>query len=86
MIIEGTVLSKEPDLTAVFDGVQQPYVRLTIARLDRPEVHAEARVVGQSDIPVGVGGRVKLEVTRTITDRKAGVVRFDAKLLDAQPL
>jgi hypothetical protein len=85
MIIEGRVVSKEPGLSAVFAGVEQPYTRVTIARLDHPEVHSEARIVGQSDIPVGVGGRVKLEVTRTITDRKAGVVRFDAKLLEAEP-
>lgn len=85
MIIEGRVLEKEPNLSAVFGGVQQPYVRVTIARLDHPDVHAEARIVGQSDIPVGVGGRVKLDVTRTITDRRAGVVRFDATLLEAEP-
>lgn len=85
MIIEGKVLSKEPDQTAVFEGVQQPYVRVTIARLDNPDIHAEARIVGQRDIPVGVGGTVKLDVTRTITDRRAGVVRFDAKLLEAHP-
>jgi hypothetical protein len=85
MIIEGRVLSKETGLTAVFEGVEQPYVRCTIARLDNPQIHAEARIVGLSDIPVGVGGIVKLEVTRTVTDRRAGVVRFDCKLLSAQP-
>ncbi len=84
-IIEGRVISKEPNLTAVFEGQEQPYVRVTIARLDRPEVHSEARVVGQSDIPVGVGGTVRLEITRAVTDRKAGVVKFDTKLLDATP-
>src|SRR5579884_4103010 len=52
VIIEGRVLSKEPDQTAVFEGVQQPYVRITIARLDNPDVHAEARIVDQRDIPV----------------------------------
>jgi hypothetical protein len=85
VIIEGRVVSKEPGLSAVFGGVEQPYVRVTIVRLDNPKVHAEARIIGQGDIPVGVGGRVKLEVTRTITDRKAGVVRFDSKLLEAEP-
>jgi hypothetical protein len=84
-IIEARVLGKEPNLTAVFEGREQPYVRLTIARLDRPEVHSEARVVGLSDIPVGVGGTVTLEITRAITDRRAGVVRFDTKLLAAEP-
>lgn len=84
-IIDARVLGKEPNLSAVFEGQEQPYVLLKIARLDNPNVHAEARVVGQSDIPVGVGGTVKLEVTRAITDRKAGVVRFDTKLLAAEP-
>ena len=81
MVIEGTVLSKETGLRAIFEGVEQPYVRCTISRLDHPEVHAEARVVGLEDLPVPVGGEVRLEVTRVITDRKAGVVRFDCKLL-----
>jgi hypothetical protein len=85
MIIEGRVVSKEPHLSAFFEGKEQPYVRCAIARLDHPEVHAEARIVGMEDIPVDVGGRVKLEVTRTITDRRAGVVRFDCKLLEAEP-
>jgi hypothetical protein len=82
MIIEGTIVAKEPGLTAVFAGVEQPYVRCVIARRDNPEIHAEARVVGRSDIPVPVGGLVKLEVTRTITDRRAGVVRFDCRLVE----
>jgi hypothetical protein len=82
MIIEGTIVSKEPGLTAVFAGVEQPYVRCVIARQDNPEVHAEARVVGRSDIPVQVGGVVKLEVTRTVTDRRAGVVRFDCRFIE----
>ena len=81
MIIEGTILSKEPGLSAIFAGVEQPYVRCTIARLDNPEVHAEARIVGLSELDVPIGGTVRLEVTRTVTDRKAGVVKFDCKLL-----
>ena len=81
MLIEGTVLTKETGLRAVFAGVEQPYVRCTIARLDQPEVHAEARVVGLEDLPVPISGQVRLEVLRAITDRKAGVVRFDCKLL-----
>ncbi|HET9981468.1 MAG TPA: hypothetical protein VFQ32_13550 [Ktedonobacterales bacterium] len=81
MIIEGTVLSKETGLSAIFEGVEQPYVRCEIARLDQPEVHAEARIVGLEDLPVPIGGTVRLEVVRAITDRKAGVVRFDCKLL-----
>lgn len=83
MIIEGTIVSKETGLTATFGGVEQPYVRCTIARLDNPEIHAEARIVGIANLATPIGGRVKLEVTRAITDRKAGVVRFDCKLLEA---
>ena len=82
MLIEGTVLTKETGLRAIFEGVEQPYVRCTIARLDQPEIHAEARIVGLEDLPVPIGGNVRLEVARVITDRKAGVVRFDCKLLD----
>ena len=81
MIIEGTILTKETGLTAVFEGVEQPYVRCTIARIDNPDVHSEARIIGISDLDVPVGGRVRLEVMRTITDRRAGVVKFDCKLL-----
>ena len=82
MLIEGTVLTKETGLRASFEGVEQPYVRCTIARLDQPAVHAEARIVGLEDLPVPIGGNVRLEVVRSVTDRKAGVVRFDCKLLD----
>lgn len=81
MVIEGTIISKEPGLSAVFGGVEQSYVRCVIARLDDPERHAEARVVGLSDVPVSVGGQIKLEVTRVVTDRREGVVRFDCKLI-----
>ena len=80
-IIEGTIVTKEPNLTAFFEGMEQPYVRCTIARLDNPQIHAEARIIGQPDIDVSVGGTVRLEVLRTVTDRKAGVVKFDCKLL-----
>jgi hypothetical protein len=80
-IIEGTVLSKEIGLSASFGGVEQPYVRCTIARLDNPNVHAEARVVGLTDLPVPVGSVVRLEVMRVVTDRREGVVRFDCRLL-----
>ena len=80
-IIEGTLVSKEPHLSASFEGAQQPYVRCVVSRLDDPERHAEARVVGLDDLPMEVGDRIRLEVTRTVTDRKAGVVRFDCILL-----
>ena len=81
MVIEGTVVTKEEGLSAVFEGTEQPYIRCVIARLDHPEVQSEARIVGLEHMDVPVGGVVKLEVTRTITDRRAGVVRFDCKLL-----
>jgi len=84
MIIEGRVLEKETGLSAYFEGMEQPYVRCVISRLDAPERHAEARVVGLADLPVDIGGIVKLEVTRTVTDRKAGVVRFDCKLIEVE--
>ena len=84
MIIEGRVLEKETGLSAYFEGMEQPYVRCVISRLDAPERHAEARVVGRADLPVDIGGIVKLEVTRTVTDRKAGVVRFDCKLIEVE--
>ena len=82
MVIEGTIVTKEPGLSASFGGTEQPYVRCVIARLDHPEIHAEARIVGASDIAAGAGDPVKLEVLRTVTDRKAGVVRFDCKLVE----
>ena len=84
MILEGTILSKETGLSAIFEGVEQPYVRCMIARIEHPEVQSEARIVGISDLDVPIGGTVRLQVTRVITDRKAGVVRFDCKLLDEQ--
>jgi hypothetical protein len=83
VIIEGTIVEKETGLSAVFEGVERPYVRCVIAMIDDPEIHAEARVVGLNDVPAPVGGRIKLEVMRTITDRRAGVVRFDCTLLEA---
>lgn len=82
MTIEGTVLSKETGLRASFEGVEQSYVRCTIARVDDPERHAEARVIGIEDLPVPIGGHIKLDVTRVVTDRRAGVVRFDCKLAE----
>jgi hypothetical protein len=81
MVIEGTVVTKEEGLSAVFEGTERPYIRCVIARLDHPEVQSEARIVGLEYMDVPIGGVVKLEVIRTITDRRAGVVRFDCKLL-----
>ncbi|MGO8949715.1 MAG: hypothetical protein ACLQUY_19090 [Ktedonobacterales bacterium] len=82
MVIEGTVVTKEEGLSAVFEGTEQPYVRCEIARLDHPEIHSEAWIVGLNRLDVPIGGTVKLEVTRAVTDRRAGVVRFDCKLLE----
>lgn len=81
MIIEGTLLEKRTGLRATFAGVEQPYVLCVIARLDLPAVRAEARVVGMEDIALVAGDPIRLEVTRAITDRRAGVVRFDCRLL-----
>ena len=81
MVIEGTIVTKEEGLSATFAGVEQPYVRCIVARLDHPEVHSEARIVGLERLDTPIGGTVRLEVIRAITDRKAGVVRFDCKLL-----
>jgi hypothetical protein len=81
MLIHGTILSKEAHLTASFEGREQPYVLCVVARLDHPDVQSEVRIIGQPDIPQGVGDVVHLEVLRTITDRHAGVVRFDAHLV-----
>lgn len=81
MVIEGIVVTKEEGLSAFFEGVERSYVRCMIARLDHPEIQSEARIVGLDRLEVPVGGIVKLEITRTITDRRAGVVRFDCKLL-----
>ncbi|HEY7780404.1 MAG TPA: hypothetical protein VIC85_09360 [Ktedonobacterales bacterium] len=82
MILEGTVISKETGLRASFGGVEQPYVRCVIARLDNPEVQSEARVIGVEDLPVDVGGVVRLEVVRVVTDRRDGIVRFDCRLIE----
>ena len=81
MIIEGTILSKQTGLSASFDGREQPYVLCVIARADHPEVQSEARIIGQPDIPQGVGDFVRVQVLRVVTDRHAGVVRFDCTLL-----
>ena len=67
-VIAGTVVSKETGLHASFAGTVQPYVRCAIARDDDPARQVQARVVGLDDLPVGVGGHVRLEVTRVVTD------------------
>jgi hypothetical protein len=81
VILEGIIVSKETGLSASFNGVVQPYVLCVVARADYPDVHWEARIVGQSDIPLGPGDHIKVRVLRTITDRKEGVVRHDVELI-----
>ena len=78
--IEGTILTKEAGLRAVFGGAEQPFVRCVVARLDDPQRHAETRIVGVADIPQQVGEIVRLVAYRVVTDRNAGVVRFDCRL------
>ena len=81
MIIEGSVISAETGLSATFQGVEQPYVRCVVARLDDPQRHAEARILGLRDLPVAIGETIRLEVLRAVTDRREGVVRFDCRIL-----
>ncbi len=82
MILEGTVISKETGLRASFEGQEQPYVLCVVARLVNPDVQSEVRIIGHDDIAQGIGDVVRVEVTRTITDRHAGVVRFDGHLIE----
>ncbi len=85
MLLVGTILSKETGLRASFGGQERPYVRCMIARIARPEVQYEARIIGFEDIPQAIGDVVRLEVTRTTVDREAGIVRFDCELLPNDP-
>lgn len=80
ILIEGTIVQKETGLRATFEGKEQPYVRCVVARTDDPERHAEARIVGLEDIAQQVGDVVRLVAYRVVTDRNAGVVRFDCRL------
>lgn len=77
--IEGRLLEKEERLRASFQGVEQPYVRAILARLDDPERHVEVRIVGEDALPEVPGDALRLELLRAVTDRKAGVVRFDCR-------
>jgi hypothetical protein len=81
MIIEGTIVNKLPGQKASFEGNEQEFVACTIARLNSPEVQSEVRIFGNKDIDQNIGEIIRLEVIRTITDRKAGIVRFDCKIL-----
>lgn len=79
--IDGTILTKETGLHASFEGRDQPYVRCVVARLDDPRRHAETRIVGVDDIAQQVGDVIHLIAYRVVTDRNAGVVRFDCRLV-----
>ena len=81
MVIEGTVISAETGLSATFQGVEQPYARCVVARLDDPTRHVEARILGPTELPFAIGDTVRLEVLRAVTDRREGVVRFDCRIL-----
>lgn len=78
-IVEGRILEKEEGLRASFSGEEQPYVRATLARLDDPDRHVEVRIVGEVALPEGPGDTLRLELLRAVTDRRAGVVRFDCR-------
>lgn len=80
ILLEGKILVKETGLRGVFEGKEQPYVRCVVARLDNPDRQAEARIVGYEDIESMVGDTIRLEAYRVVTDRAAGVVRFDCRL------
>ena len=62
-------------------AVEQRLERLNLARIDDPERQAETRIVGHDDIPAQVGDTIRLEAYRVVTDRAAGVVRFDCRLV-----
>ena len=81
IMLEGKILVKETGLRSVFEGKEQPYVRCVVARLDDPERQAETRIVGYDDIAAQVGDTIRLEAYRVVTDRAAGVVRFDCRLV-----
>lgn len=79
-ILEGTIVEKEAGLRASFQGTERPYVRVTVSRLDAPEVMRHARIYDVAEIPQQVGEQISLEVLRVTTDRKTGTVWFDCKL------
>jgi hypothetical protein len=81
LLIDGTILTKETGLHASFEGRDQPYVRCVVSRLDDPRRHAETRIVGVEDIAQQVGDEIHLIAYRVVTDRNAGVVRFDCRLV-----
>ena len=53
--LEGTIVEKEAGLRASFQGEERPYVRVTVSRLDAPEVMRHARIYDVPEIPQQVG-------------------------------
>jgi len=81
MVIEGTVVHKEPGQRLLFEGRERDAVHCTVARLDDPERHAECYVLDQTDLPLSEGDVLKMQVLKPITDRRQGVVRFYGTLI-----
>ena len=86
MIREGTLLEKEPGLKTIFEGQEHPYVHCIIADKVDPERHLTCRVLDETDLPIAVGGAIKLEVIKVVTERRSGVVRFDCHLVKTETL
>jgi hypothetical protein len=83
MLREGILLEKEAGLKTIFQGEEHPYVRCVIADSEDPDRHFECRVLDKENIAIPIGGRIKLEVVRVVTDRRSGTVRFDCRLMNA---
>ncbi|HEX7737706.1 MAG TPA: hypothetical protein VF458_22845 [Ktedonobacteraceae bacterium] len=81
MLRAGTLLEKEPGLTAIFQGENHPYVRCILADVNDPTRQFECRVLDVGDIPVEPGQPISLEVIHVVTDRKNGKVRFDCHFI-----
>jgi len=81
MIREGTLLEKEAGLKTIFQGEEHPYVRCVIADMVDPGRHFECRVLDEEDITIPIGGVIRLEVIKVVTERRSGVVRFDCRLI-----
>lgn len=76
MTRSGTLIEKEPGLTAVFQGEEHAYVRCILADANDPTRQFECRVLDVEDIPTTPGQSITLEVIHVITDRNSGKVRF----------
>lgn len=82
MIIEGTIVHKDPGQRLMFEGQERAAVHCTLARLDDPQRHAECYVLDQMELPQSEGQVLKITVLKPITDRRQGVVRFYGTLID----